>query len=97
MEIRFLTVAETEVDEAVAYYNRELDGLGTQFLIDLREAVERIARLPHAWHPLSERTRRCRTRRFPYGIIYQVRQDTILVVAVAHLHRKPNYWRDRVP
>lgn len=96
MEIRFLAVAETEIDEAVEYYNRELDGLGAQFLVDLRDAIERVARLPHAWHKLSERTRRCRLRRFPYGIIYQIRQDCILVVAVAHLHRKPEYWRDRV-
>jgi hypothetical protein len=33
--------------------------------------------------------------RFPYGVIYGLEGDTIIVVAVAHLHRQPRYWADR--
>jgi hypothetical protein len=40
--------------------------------------------------------RRCRLRRFPYGVIYHADEMEILVVAVAHAHRRPDYWRDRI-
>lgn len=96
MRISFLEVAEGELDEAVYYYNNEFPGLGDVFLTEVLKCLNRIASFPHSWQPCSKRTRRCQTRRFPYGIIYQVRDEEILVVAVANLHRKPEYWRDRI-
>ncbi len=96
MKIRFLAVAEIELDEAVEYYNHESPGLGSEFLAEILHALDRIARFPEAWHPCSRRTRRYLTRRFPYGVIYQQRPDAILVVAIANLHRKPDYWQDRL-
>jgi toxin ParE2 len=59
-------------------------------------AADRIARFPEAWQPLGEGLRRCRLSRFPYALIYAVNNSDILVVAVAHLHRRPDYWRDRL-
>jgi toxin ParE2 len=58
--------------------------------------VDRIERFPEAWHPLSEGIRRCRLGRFPYGLIYAMDNSDIVVLAVAHLHRRPDYWRDRL-
>ena len=95
MKIQLLEVAKDELDEAVEYYNREAPGLGADFLAEILNALGRIEKYPEAWHPLSKRTRRCRTRRFPYGIIYQIRSDEILVIAIANLHRKPNFWQNR--
>ncbi|CAN5490471.1 hypothetical protein BH10PSE6_BH10PSE6_28480 [soil metagenome] len=40
--------------------------------------------------------RRCRLSRFPYGLIYTIDKYDVLVLAVAHLHRRPDYWRDRL-
>jgi mRNA-degrading endonuclease RelE of RelBE toxin-antitoxin system len=37
-----------------------------------------------------------RLSRFPYGLIYTIDNGDILVLAVAHLHRRPDYWRDRL-
>ena len=34
--------------------------------------------------------------RFPYGVMYGIDEDTIIVIAVAHLHRDPRYWIDRI-
>ena len=96
MEIRLLDVAQQEFDEAVEYYNAESPGLGDQFLIEAVAAFERIGQLPGAWHPYTENTRRCQTRRFPYGIVYQILESEILIVAVAHMHRRPEYWLDRI-
>jgi toxin ParE2 len=96
VKVRFLEVAQIELDEAVTYYDTESAGLGQAFLLDVLSAIERIRRFPNAWHPLSANTRRCRTRRFPFGVIYQAVDNEILVVAVANLHRQPDYWQDRL-
>ena len=96
MKIHFLEIAQIELDEAIQYYNDESSGLGENFLAEVLNALDRIGEFPDAWHLCSKRTRRCQTRRFPYGIIYQVRKTEILIVAIAHLHRKPDYWKDRI-
>jgi hypothetical protein len=96
MRIRFLETAGIELDDAIEYYNYEVPGLGDAFLTEVLNALDRIGKYPEAWQPSSKRTRRCQIRRFPYGIMYQIRKDEILVVAIANLHRKPDYWKDRI-
>ena len=96
MRIRFLEIAQIELDEAIEYYDYESPGLGEALLTEVLKALDRIGEFPEAWHPCSKRTRRCQIRRFPYGIIYQIRENEILVVAVANLHRKPDYWEERI-
>ncbi len=97
MEIRFLEIAERELDEAVTYYNVESPGLGDEFLLQFLNALERIRQYSEAWQRFSQNTRRCRVHRFPWGVIYQILESEILVVAVAHLHREPGYWQNRTP
>jgi hypothetical protein len=96
MNINFLEIAQKELDDDIEYYNYEVHGLGDAFLAEVLNAVDRIGKFPEAWHPCSKRTRRCQTRRFPYGVIYQIREKEILIVAIANLHRKPDYWKDRI-
>jgi len=96
MTYNFLPPAQAELEEAVDYYNDQQPGLGDEFAEEIRRTIHRILAHPEAWAKLSRRTRRCRTNKFPYGIIYQIRGDSILVVAVMHLHRKPSYWKDRL-
>tara|TARA_B100001971_G_scaffold176850_1_gene171029 strand:+ start:608 stop:901 length:294 start_codon:yes stop_codon:yes gene_type:complete len=97
MDIRILEIAERELDEAVDYYNVESPGLGDEFLLQILDSLERIRRYSEAWQPISQHTRRCRVHRFPWGVIYQILESEILVVAVAHLHREPGYWQNRIP
>ena len=92
----FLEPAQIELEEEVKYFNKRRVGLGYEFAKEIADTITRILRYPEAWTKLSKRTRRCRTKRFPYGVIYQIRVDTILIVAIAHLRRKPSYWHDRV-
>jgi plasmid stabilization system protein ParE len=93
--VRFLDIADIELDDAIRWYAAQAPGLGDAFLIEVLASVDRIVRFPEAWHPMGEGVRRCRLNRFPYGLIYSVENGDILVLAVAHLHRRPDYWRDR--
>ena len=95
MELRVSRAAETDLAEAAACYDQQFGGLGARLLDEVEAALQRVAAFPDAWQPLSEKTRRCRLQRFPYGVIYRVRDDEMLVLAVAHLHREPGHWRER--
>lgn len=96
MKIRFLEAAQRELDEAVEYYNAEVPELGQAFLLEVLTVLEQVRQFPNAWHPLSSNTRRCRLRRFPYGVVYAIGTEEIIVVALTHLHREPQYWRTRL-
>ncbi len=96
MKIEFLPPAKTELMDAISYYNLQSEGLGYEFAGEVKRTLERIVQYPDAWAKLSKRTRRCRTIRFPYGIIYQIRGETLLIVAVMHLSREPETWKSRL-
>jgi plasmid stabilization system protein ParE len=96
MLVRFLEPAQVEFDEAVAYYESREGKLGSQFAEEVKQSIERILKYPEAWSPLSPRTRRCLTPRFPYGVVYQVRGNVLLIVAVMHLQREPATWKSRL-
>ena len=96
MTLRLLTVAQSELDDAIAWYNTQASGLGNAFLIEAIKAFRLIEQYPHAWHPLTTDIRRCRLARFPYGVVYTPDGADLMIVAVAHLHQAPTYWRDRM-
>jgi hypothetical protein len=95
MKVRFLTLANQELADAVAWYNGQMEGLGRDFLDELDRTIRRIAAFPLSSPEMGSGLRRCLLARFPYGVIYGLEENTIIVVAVAHLHRRPFYWADR--
>mgnify|MGYP001587010758 CR=1 FL=1 len=95
MKVRFLKTAQYEVDDAVAWYDSQSPNMGIQFLDDIDRAIRRIAAYPLSSVEIEQGLRRCLLSRFPYGIIYGIDSETIIVVAVAHLHREPRYWINR--
>jgi len=96
VNVRFLTPAQRELDDAVEWYNRQAVGLGREFLDELDRAVRRAAVFPLSYPEIVPAVRRCRLSRFPYGLIYGIDGETLVIVAVAHLHREPRYWIDRL-
>lgn len=96
MKTRFLLPARHELIEAVHYYNAQRVHLGDEFRDEAWETIRRINEFPFAWHPLGGSIRRCQMQRFPYGLIYEPTDIEIVIVAVAHLHQKPTYWRSRL-
>ena len=96
MKWRIVSAAEEELEEAAKWYEAAREGLGAEFLDEFEVGVRRITEFPHAWHPLSKRTRQYRLNRFTYGIVYQMRDGEVVIFAVAHLHRRRRYWRGRL-
>jgi len=95
MNIRFLEPARYELDDAFDWYEMEQSGLGQRFLAEVRSALKRIAIFPDSCAVIAPGLRRCMTRKFPYSLIYGVEDDTVVIVAVAHMHRTPLYWLGR--
>jgi len=88
--------AEQEFIEAAAYYERTVTGLGERFSGEMRQVIERLLEYPELGSPIDADLRRLVLPRFPYFLIYSVTTDLLRVVAVAHAHRRPGYWRSRV-
>ena len=96
MNVLMLSCAEAEFAGAVDYYNRQCPGLGYEFAAEVQRTFERIRRHPTAWPVFSPRARRGLTDRFPFGVLYQVRADCILVGGIMHLKRDPKRWQERI-
>jgi plasmid stabilization system protein ParE len=95
MRVIFTRVARQELEDAVRFYEFEYSGLGRRFKEEVRKAALRVAEYPNAWSIERGEIRKCLLHRFPYKLLYSVEEDHILVIAVAHQHRKPDYWVDR--
>ncbi|MBD2577092.1 type II toxin-antitoxin system RelE/ParE family toxin [Oscillatoria sp. FACHB-1406] len=95
MRYVFHTEALTEYAEAVQYYLEQRVELAQAFINAIEDAVYRIRESPTRYIAIDEDIRRCMTRKFPYGILYTIEQDYILILAVMHCSRKPGYWKSR--
>lgn len=93
MNVRFLLRAENELDAAFRWYEDQLPGLGYDFLIETDVTLKRIVTFPDSCRIIEDNLRRCMIRRFPYAVIYGIDSNDIIVVAIAHLHRKPDCWK----
>ena len=96
MDYIFHPSAKQELNKAVDYYEDCQKGLGKEFLEEVYSTIQRIIEFPNAWMQFSDNAYRCLTNRFPFGIIYQIVDDkTIRIVAIMHLHKNPDYWKER--
>jgi len=94
--ILFSKIAKFEMDDAARLYELEYPGLGKSFKNEVKKAAMRIAEYPKAWSVERGEVRKCLLHRFPYKLLYSIESDHIFIIAVAHQHRKPDYWVDRL-
>lgn len=97
LPIRVEALAVQEAEGAMQWYERRRTGFGADFFAELERAMMQIARAPLA-SPVSRadaRARQLALRRFPFAIVYLARDDEVVVIAIAHLRRRPGYWRER--
>jgi toxin ParE1/3/4 len=93
--VRFHPDAESEMIEAAAYYETQQPDLGRRFLASVQDAVNRIRVRPQLYPVVELDVRRCLAKTFPFGVLFRERPDKIVIMAVMHLHREPDYWRNR--
>lgn len=96
MRVRFGALARLEFKQARAWFNRQQPGLGERFAAEVREAVGRISRMPRLCAVELGEVRKCVLPHFSYTLRYVLREDLVLVIVVAHQHRAPDYWIDRL-
>jgi len=70
---------------------------GREFAFEVHVAIMRIIQFPEAYARFSINTRKCIINRFPYGILYAIKeqQGEIYILAVMNLHQKPDFWQER--
>ena len=93
---RFLLPAEEEMTDASVFYEAATSGLGAGFLDEIQRVVNILCDHPELGQPVGRGLRRALLHRFPFSIIYSVEIDALLIVAVAHQRRQPDYWRNRI-
>jgi toxin ParE1/3/4 len=89
LPLRVRRRAERDVDDAYAWYESRVEGLGEAFLGAVDACFARIQRHPEAYVVAHNRVRRARLHRFPYIVFYTSREDFIDVLAVYHGRRRP--------
>lgn len=87
--------ADLDIVAAFDWYEKEQNGLGRQFLDEVRATYDRIADGPLAYQDVRAGIRRALVRRFPYAVYFAVEADAVVVLAVLHVNRNPAEWQRR--
>ncbi|MEI6971204.1 MAG: type II toxin-antitoxin system RelE/ParE family toxin [bacterium] len=93
--VKFHPDAESEMIDAAAYYEAQQSDLGRRFLATVQDSINRILLNPHLYPVVELGVRRCLTKTFPFGVLFREMPDKIVIMAVMHLHRDPDYWKTR--
>jgi len=94
--VSFLPAARREMREAAFYYRDKASGLGNDFISEVERAVDAVAESPSTWPVFEGELRRRLVRRFPFAVLYRIDPGEIVIIAIAHLSKKPGYWRSRL-
>ena len=95
-KLEYLAEAVVEAEAAARWYAERSPSAAQRFSEELDAAEVAILEGPEAWPGCDHGTRRFLLRRFPFSVVYQVFEHQVLIVAVAHAHRRPLYWQPRV-
>jgi plasmid stabilization system protein ParE len=89
--------AETDLTDAVEWYDRREPDLGLELVSEVHSAISRALKNPESFTPVRRNpmVRRVLTRRFPYRVFFIDRQDALVVFAVLHVARHDRVWTYR--
>ena len=96
MRYEFHPDALQEYRQATSWYAEREPRVALEFVEAVEDAIKRILESPTRWRVIEDDIRRCLTHIFPYAILYTIEPNFLLIVAVMHFSREPNYWRRRI-
>jgi plasmid stabilization system protein ParE len=88
--------ARLELAEASDWYDGQDKGLGDELLRAVEASIQKIMRNPFQYQRMYRSARRARLRKFPYGLIYTVTDDEIIIMSCVHGRRDRKRWRSRI-
>jgi hypothetical protein len=95
VNVLFGDAAKVELIETIDWYEIQQVGLGKRFAQALDLTKRRISIFPEISSEIAHGIRKAIIKGFPYGLIYSCHEETLEIIAVAHLHREPTYWKNR--
>lgn len=96
MRVLLTSEARGDLFESAAYYESREEGLGLRFRDEIAEILKAVSASPFLWRERPEGYRRVNCPVFTHYVAYVIRRDTLVVVAIAHGHREPGFWHDRL-
>lgn len=96
MILRIIAEAEEDILSGALWYESNDTGLGRRFRDEVFHVLYQISQDPTLWRERDGGYRRVNCPVFPYYVAYVIRNSEIRVVAVAHGHREPGFWRGRL-
>jgi len=81
---------------AVTWYMARSEISAQRFLEEIDRAVELVLDAPKRWPTHDHNTRKFALQRFPFAIVYRETENAVLILAIAHGHREPEYWKLRL-
>jgi len=88
--------ARSEFRKAALYYEDGSPGLGVRFADAIESGLRQIERSPVTWRRIRGDIRRFLVKTFPFGIVYAYRNEEVVVLAIMHVRREPDYWLGRL-
>ena len=93
--IRVCSAAEVEFTNALCWYAERSPDVARDFDSEFDAVLAKIAETPSRFPLCDERHRYVLMGRFPYQVIYRTIAEEVIVMAVAHTSREPEYWTNR--
>jgi toxin ParE1/3/4 len=93
---RFVSAANEEIVAAFEFYEKESEEAAYRFLTEVEMGVELLNEFPRIGGPHIHGSRKFTLDRFSYAVIYLDNPDGVVIIAVAHQSRQPDYWQDRL-
>lgn len=92
MKIQYHPLTTSDLNKAVAHYNRKQPGLGDELRTEVYRSIELVLAGPYQFNVVTGDIRRCLVHRFPYAVLFRiVSADTLRVLVIRHHHRHPDF------